>query len=85
MLGAPVWSGGVDARRRLQVFCRSRASQRGVSVAGDLSESDTASQESLDRLNRLVVTYLAIDFGHPLGVEPVLGFAEWVITPMTSA
>lgn len=52
---------------------------------GDLPGSDTTSQEWLDRLNHLVETFFVIDFGHQLGVEPVLRFAEQVITPMTSA
>ena len=54
-------------------------------MAGDLPESDEASEQWLDRLGHLGelgVTYFVMDFGHPLHVEPALRFAEQVIVPM---
>ncbi len=56
-----------------------------VTVAGELPESDAASEQWLDRLSHLAelgVTYFVMDFGHPLHVEPALRFAEQVIIPM---
>ena len=56
-----------------------------VTVAGDLPESDVASQEWLERLSHLAdlgIDHLVLDFGHPLDAEPALRFAEQVITPM---
>ena len=56
-----------------------------VTVAGDLPESDAASEEWLDRLMRLRdlgVSYFVMDFGHPLAAEPAVRFAEQVIAPM---
>jgi alkanesulfonate monooxygenase SsuD/methylene tetrahydromethanopterin reductase-like flavin-dependent oxidoreductase (luciferase family) len=59
-----------------------------VTVAGDLPDSDAASEAWLDRLGHLSelgVSYFVMDFGHPLHVEPALRFAEQVITPMRGA
>jgi alkanesulfonate monooxygenase SsuD/methylene tetrahydromethanopterin reductase-like flavin-dependent oxidoreductase (luciferase family) len=59
--------------------------ESSVTVAGDLPTSDAESQQWLDRLTHLVelgVTYLVMDFGHPLDPEPALRFAEQVIAPM---
>jgi alkanesulfonate monooxygenase SsuD/methylene tetrahydromethanopterin reductase-like flavin-dependent oxidoreductase (luciferase family) len=56
-----------------------------VTVAGDLPESDEASEQWLHRLGHLVelgIEHLVLDFGHPLHVEPALRFAEQVIGPM---
>ena len=46
-----------------------------VTVAGDLPDSDAASEQWLERLTHLGelgVTYFVMDFGHPLAVEPAL-------------
>jgi alkanesulfonate monooxygenase SsuD/methylene tetrahydromethanopterin reductase-like flavin-dependent oxidoreductase (luciferase family) len=59
-----------------------------VTVAGDLPDSDAASDGWLDRLTRLRdqgVTYFVMDFGHPLHVEPALRFAEQVILPLKAS
>ena len=56
-----------------------------VTVAGELPDSDEASEQWLQRLahlGELGVTYFVMDFGHPLAVEPALRFAEQVIAPM---
>jgi alkanesulfonate monooxygenase SsuD/methylene tetrahydromethanopterin reductase-like flavin-dependent oxidoreductase (luciferase family) len=58
-----------------------------VTVAGDLPESDTASEqwvERLTQLNELDIAHVVLDFGHPLSAEPALRFAEQVITPLRS-
>lgn len=62
--------------------------ESSVTVAGDLPESDTASQQWLDRLTHLRelgVTYFVMDFGHPLQPEPALRFADQVIAPMKAS
>ena len=59
-----------------------------VTVGGDLPESDSASEQWLERLVHLReqgASYFVLDFGHPLHVEPALRFAEQVITPMKAA
>jgi alkanesulfonate monooxygenase SsuD/methylene tetrahydromethanopterin reductase-like flavin-dependent oxidoreductase (luciferase family) len=59
-----------------------------VTVAGDLPDSDAASEKWLERLIHLVelgVTYFVMDFGHPLAVEPALRFGEQVIAPLTTS
>jgi alkanesulfonate monooxygenase SsuD/methylene tetrahydromethanopterin reductase-like flavin-dependent oxidoreductase (luciferase family) len=56
-----------------------------VTVAGDLPESDEASERWHQRLSHvrdLGASYFILDFGHPLHVEPALRFAEQVIAPM---
>jgi alkanesulfonate monooxygenase SsuD/methylene tetrahydromethanopterin reductase-like flavin-dependent oxidoreductase (luciferase family) len=58
-----------------------------VTVAGDLPESDEASEQWRERLSALTdvgITSFVLDFGHPLDVEPALRFAEQVIAPMRS-
>src|SRR5262245_55548603 len=50
-----------------------------VTVAGDLPESDDASQEWIERIAHLVelgVSYVVLDFGHPLDPEPAIRFGE---------
>jgi hypothetical protein len=59
-----------------------------VTTAGDLPESDDASEQWLARLTHLRdlgITYYVLDFGHPLRPEPALRFAEQVIAPMKAA
>jgi alkanesulfonate monooxygenase SsuD/methylene tetrahydromethanopterin reductase-like flavin-dependent oxidoreductase (luciferase family) len=61
------------------------AIESSVTLAGDLPESDEASERWRDRLTHLVdlgITSFVMDFGHPLDPEPGLRFAEQVITPM---
>ncbi len=56
-----------------------------LTVAGDLPDSDDASEawvERLAHLRGLGVEHFIMDFGHPLDVEPALRFAEQVIAPM---
>jgi alkanesulfonate monooxygenase SsuD/methylene tetrahydromethanopterin reductase-like flavin-dependent oxidoreductase (luciferase family) len=56
-----------------------------VTVAGQLPESDTDSEEWLQRLEglrELGIGYFVLDFGHPLSAEPALRFAEEVMAPM---
>lgn len=56
-----------------------------VTSAGELPESDAASEQWVERLahlHQLGVTHFVMDFGHPLDVEPVLRFVEQVIAPM---
>jgi alkanesulfonate monooxygenase SsuD/methylene tetrahydromethanopterin reductase-like flavin-dependent oxidoreductase (luciferase family) len=59
-----------------------------VTSAGDLPQSDNASERWVERLSHLRdlgVTHFVMDFGHPLDVEPALRFAEQVIAPMKAA
>jgi alkanesulfonate monooxygenase SsuD/methylene tetrahydromethanopterin reductase-like flavin-dependent oxidoreductase (luciferase family) len=59
-----------------------------VTSAGDLPESDEASEQWVQRLTHLRelgVTHFVMDFGHPLQVEPALRFAEQVIAPMKAS
>jgi alkanesulfonate monooxygenase SsuD/methylene tetrahydromethanopterin reductase-like flavin-dependent oxidoreductase (luciferase family) len=59
-----------------------------VTLAGELPDSDEASQKWFQRLSRvgeLGISYFVLDFGHPLDVEPALRFAEQVIEPMRSS
>ena len=56
-----------------------------VTLAGELPESDAASEQWLDRLRHLGglgVSYFVMDFGHPLHAEPALRFVEQVIAPL---
>lgn len=56
-----------------------------MNVAGDLPDSDSASQQWLDRLGHLQevgAEHFILDFGHPLDPEPAVRFAEQVIAPM---
>jgi alkanesulfonate monooxygenase SsuD/methylene tetrahydromethanopterin reductase-like flavin-dependent oxidoreductase (luciferase family) len=58
-----------------------------VTVAGDLPDSDGASErwvERLSHLSSLGISYFVLDFGHPLNVEPAIRFAEQVIAPIKS-
>ena len=59
-----------------------------VTLAGDLPDSDMASEQWVERLTHLTglgITYFVMDFGHPLDPEPGLRFAEQVIAPLRSA
>ncbi|HUF98455.1 MAG TPA: LLM class flavin-dependent oxidoreductase [Ilumatobacter sp.] len=59
-----------------------------VTVAGDLPTIDSESSAWVERLLHLVdlgVTYLVMDFGHPLHHEPAVRFAEQVIAPIRSS
>ena len=54
-------------------------------MAGDLPDSDAASEQWVERLTHLGelgVTHFVMDFGHPLDADPALRFAEQVITPL---
>ena len=56
-----------------------------VTVAGELPDSDAASEAWVERLSHLAdlgIEHVVLDFGHPLEVEPALRFGEQVITPM---
>lgn len=56
-----------------------------VTLAGDLPDSDEASEQWQARLHRLTelgISYFVLDFGHPLDAEPALRFAEQVIGPL---
>jgi alkanesulfonate monooxygenase SsuD/methylene tetrahydromethanopterin reductase-like flavin-dependent oxidoreductase (luciferase family) len=93
---ADVWNGaytGDDDWRRKREIVDAAAVAAGrspsdiescVTVAGDLPDSDAASEQWLDRLTHLGelgVTHFVMDFGHPLDVDPALRFAEQVIAP----
>ena len=57
-------------------------------MAGDLPDSDIASEQWLERLTHLGelgVAYFVMDFGHPLQPEPALRFAEQVIAPIKAS
>jgi alkanesulfonate monooxygenase SsuD/methylene tetrahydromethanopterin reductase-like flavin-dependent oxidoreductase (luciferase family) len=97
---ADMWNGGYkddDDWRRKRDIVDTAATDTGrdpsrvescVTVAGDLPESDAASEQWLQRLTHLTelgVTYFVMDFGHPLAVEPALRFAEQVIGPMNAS
>lgn len=97
---ADIWNGpyGSDdewKRKRAVVDAAAVAAGRKPSdiescltVAGDLPDSDAASEQWLERLhhlNELGATYFVMDFGHPLHVEPALRFAEQVIAPMKAS
>lgn len=59
-----------------------------VTVAGDLPESDDASEQWIERLRHLVelgIGYVVLDFGHPLDPEPAVRFGEQVIPALRSA
>ena len=56
-----------------------------VTVAGDLPESDAASEQWVERLahlSALGIGHVVLDFGHPLAVEPAQRFVEQVIAPL---
>jgi alkanesulfonate monooxygenase SsuD/methylene tetrahydromethanopterin reductase-like flavin-dependent oxidoreductase (luciferase family) len=56
-----------------------------VTVAGDLPESDDASEQWIARLQHLVglgIEHFVLDFGHPLDPEPAVRFGEQVIGPI---
>lgn len=56
-----------------------------VTVAGDLPETDAASEQWIDRLAPMLglgITYFVMDFGHPLDAEPAVRFADQVIAPL---
>ena len=98
---ADMWNGsarGTDADflRRLGIVHRG-AEQAGrdpgdievsVTLERSLPESDDDSARLLDDLTRraeLGVQHFVMDFGHPQSTEPVLRFAEQVITPLRTA
>lgn len=59
-----------------------------LTVAGDLPETDEASEQWLTRLTHLAelgISNFVLDFGHPLDPEPALRFAEQVMAPMRAA
>jgi alkanesulfonate monooxygenase SsuD/methylene tetrahydromethanopterin reductase-like flavin-dependent oxidoreductase (luciferase family) len=58
-----------------------------VTIAGDLPDSDSASEQWRDRVQQLVeldVAHIVFDFGHPLDAEPAVRFCEQVIAPLRS-
>jgi alkanesulfonate monooxygenase SsuD/methylene tetrahydromethanopterin reductase-like flavin-dependent oxidoreductase (luciferase family) len=95
---ADVWNGpyfGNDddwKRRRAIVDAAAVAAGRDpaaiescVTIAGDLPDSDTASEQWLERLTHLTdlgISSFVMDFGHPIEPEPGLRFAEQVMAPM---
>jgi alkanesulfonate monooxygenase SsuD/methylene tetrahydromethanopterin reductase-like flavin-dependent oxidoreductase (luciferase family) len=97
---ADLWNGayrGDDDWRRKRAIVDEAAIAAGrdpaaiastLTVAGDLPDSDAASEhwvERLRHLGELGVSYFIMDFGHPLSVEPALRFAEQVIGPLRAA
>ncbi len=97
---ADIWNGAYrsndDWKRKRDIVVAAAADvgrdpseiENSVTVAGDLPDSDVASEQWLERLtnlNELGVTYFVMDFGHPLHAEPALRFAEQVIAPMNAA
>jgi alkanesulfonate monooxygenase SsuD/methylene tetrahydromethanopterin reductase-like flavin-dependent oxidoreductase (luciferase family) len=81
------WKRKRDIVRRAALDAGRSASDIEISVtlAGDLPDSDEASERWQQRLTHLAdlgVTYFVMDFGHPLQVEPALRFAEQVIAPL---
>jgi alkanesulfonate monooxygenase SsuD/methylene tetrahydromethanopterin reductase-like flavin-dependent oxidoreductase (luciferase family) len=97
---ADVWNGaytGDDDWRRKRDIVDAAAVAAGrspsdiescVTVAGDLPDSDAASEQWLERLTHLGelgVTHFVMDFGHPLDVDPALRFAEQVIAPFKAS
>ncbi len=94
---ADIWNGAYrsdDQWTRLRGIVDDAATDAGrdpadiescVTVAGDLPETDAASEQWVERLAHLRdlgITYFVMDFGHPLHAEPALRFAEQVITPL---
>jgi len=95
---ADVWNGPYygsddDWRRKRDIVDRAAADagrdpadiESCVTTAGDLPDSDDASEQWLARLMHLRdlgITYYVLDFGHPLHPEPGLRFAEQVIAPL---
>ena len=58
-----------------------------MTIAGDLPESDEASEQWRDRVQHLVeldIAHIVFDFGHPLDPEPAVRFGEQVIAPFRS-
>lgn len=58
-----------------------------VTIAGDLPDSDEASDQWRERVQHLVelgVAHIVFDFGHPLDPEPAVRFGEQVIAPFRS-
>jgi alkanesulfonate monooxygenase SsuD/methylene tetrahydromethanopterin reductase-like flavin-dependent oxidoreductase (luciferase family) len=58
-----------------------------VTVAGDLPDSDAASEEWLERVRHLAelgIAHVVFDFGHPLDPEPAERFGEQVIDQFRS-
>ncbi len=97
---ADLWNGAYrsdDDWRRMRNIVDTAATAAGrdpsavencVTVAGDLPQTDVASERWVERLGHLVdigVTYFVMDFGHPLDAEPALRFAEQVIAPIKDA
>jgi alkanesulfonate monooxygenase SsuD/methylene tetrahydromethanopterin reductase-like flavin-dependent oxidoreductase (luciferase family) len=94
---ADVWNGpyrGPDDWRRKRDIVDTAAAGAGrspsdvescITVAGDLPDSDEASEQWLERLRRRIdlgISYFVMDFGHPLDAEPALRFAEQIIAPL---
>ena len=94
---ADIWNGAYrsdDQWTRLRGIVDDAATDAGrdpadiescVTVAGELPETDAASEQWVERLAHLRdlgITYFVMDFGHPLHAEPALRFAEQVITPL---
>jgi alkanesulfonate monooxygenase SsuD/methylene tetrahydromethanopterin reductase-like flavin-dependent oxidoreductase (luciferase family) len=87
--GEPDWK-----RKRAIVDAAAEAAGRDpasisscVTVAGDLPDSDAASEQWADRVRGLMelgVEHIVFDFGHPLDPEPAARFGEQVITPLRS-
>jgi alkanesulfonate monooxygenase SsuD/methylene tetrahydromethanopterin reductase-like flavin-dependent oxidoreductase (luciferase family) len=96
MWNGPYYGSDDDWRRKREIVDRAARDagrdpadiESCVTVAGDLPDSDAASEQWLDRLTHLRdlgITSFVLDFGHPLVPEPALRFAEQVITPMKAA
>lgn len=97
---ADMWNGfhmGDDDWTRKRDIVQAAATDAGrdpsditlcLTVAGELPDSDAASEQWVERLAHLQglgVGHFVMDFGHPLHPEPGLRFAEQVIAPMKSA
>jgi alkanesulfonate monooxygenase SsuD/methylene tetrahydromethanopterin reductase-like flavin-dependent oxidoreductase (luciferase family) len=97
---ADIWNGAYrnddDWKRKRDIVVAAAADvgrdpseiENSITVAGDLPDSDAASEQWLERLTNLTelgVTYFVMDFGHPLHPEPAIRFVEQVIVPMNAA
>ena len=96
---ADMWNTGFSSdedwrRKRAIVDAAAEAAGRDpasiascATVAGDLPDSDTASEQWRDRVQQLVdlgVAHIVLDFGHPLDPEPAVRFGEQVIAAFRS-
>ena len=62
--------------------------EMSLTVERPLPDTDAESEsmlEHLARLQSLGVEHFVMDFGHPQSTEPVMRFAEQVMTPLRSA